>query len=316
MTEKGAYHTPVLLSRVIELIEAGSGGNFLDATLGGAGHSRAILEAAPAGSRLYGLDQDRDAIEQAERVLAPFKDRIDLRRGNFRSAGDIYKGIRLDGALLDLGVSSHQFDTPERGFSCDRDGPLDMRMDGRGETTAAVLLAESDEQELTSIFRRWGESSFSRKIARAVIERRQESPLESTAELAALIRAAVPRQAERKNVVQIFQALRIAVNDELAALGEGLESLFELLNPGGRLVVIAYHSLEDRIVKRTFQDLATGCTCPPGLPFCACGNEPRAEILTRKPVRPDAEETESNPRSRSAVLRAVRKLDTGNGEQS
>ena len=308
MTEMGDYHIPVLLSRVIELLEAGSGGSFLDATLGGAGHSRAILEAAPAGSRLYGLDQDSDALERAAGVLAPFGDKVVLKQGNFRSAGEIYKGISVDGALLDLGVSSHQFDTPDRGFSCDRDGPLDMRMDERGKLTAARLLAESDENELAAVIRRWGESSYNRRIARTIVESRSEKPLDSTLELAELIRKAVPREAERKNVVQVFQALRIAVNDELGALEDGLEQLFGLLNKGGRLVVIAYHSLEDRIVKRYFARLATGCTCPPALPFCACGQTPRAEPITRKPVRPDADEIERNPRSRSALLRAVRKL--------
>jgi 16S rRNA (cytosine1402-N4)-methyltransferase len=304
----GDYHIPVLLSRVIEILEPGSGGSFLDATVGGAGHSRAILEAAPAGGRLYGLDQDSDALERAAGVLEKFGGAVVLMQGNFRSAAEIYKGIKVDGALLDLGVSSHQFDTATRGFSCDRDGPLDMRMDGRGGMTAARLLAEADEKELAGIIQRWGESSFNRRIAKAIVERRREKPLESTLELAELIRSAVPRLEERKSVVQVFQALRIAVNDELGALEDGLEQLFGMLNTGGRLVVIAYHSLEDRIVKRYFARLTTGCTCPPGLPFCACGNKPQAEQITRKPVRPDADEIERNPRSRSALLRAVRKL--------
>jgi len=309
MSGDDSYHIPVMLNQVLELLATVGGGCFLDATVGGAGHSRAILENSPPNTRLFGLDQDGEAICEAEKKLSGFGKRVRLERGNFRRAAEIYQGMEFDGALLDLGVSSHQIDTPRRGFSCDRDGPLDMRMDPRGETTAAGLLARLDEDELAEIFRRWGETKYNRRIARAVVARRDDSPLQSTAELADLIRSSVPRQAERKNVVQVFQALRIAVNDELAALSQALEELFGMLKPDGRLVVLSYHSLEDRIVKRYFAALATGCTCPPGLPFCACGKKPAAALLTRKGVRPLPDEIAGNPRSRSAMLRAVRKLE-------
>ncbi len=318
MTAEGNYHTPVMLSQVLELLGAGSGGDFLDATVGGGGHSRALLEQAPHDTKLFGLDQDGQALAEAARKLSVFGKRVRIEQGNFRRAAAIFESVRFDGVLLDLGVSSHQFDTPERGFSCDRDGPLDMRMDAREGTTAAQLLEERDEDGLARMFRLWGESKYNRRIARRIVEHRQERPLKSTAELADLIRKAVPRQVERKNVVQIFQALRIAVNDELAALEDSLEHLFDSLKTDGRLVVISYHSLEDRIVKRGFAKLATGCVCPPGLPFCACGLKPRAKILTRKPIRPETAEVGNNPRSRSALLRAVRKLAGGDsaGEQA
>ncbi len=318
MTGEAGYHTPAMPRQALELLGATSGGDFLDATVGGGGHSRALMELAPRDTKLFGLDRDGEALAEAARKLSVFGKRIRLERGNFRRAAGIFRDIEFDGALLDLGVSSHQFDTPQRGFSCDRDGPLDMRMDSRDGTTAAQLLEASDEDELARIFRRWGESKYNRRIARKIVEQRREKPLQSTAELADLIRRAVPRQAERKNVVQVFQAIRIAVNDELAALREGLEQLFGILKSDGRLVVISYHSLEDRIVKRCFVELASGCVCPKGLPLCACGRKPRAEILTRKPLRPDAAEVESNPRSRSALLRAVRKLAGGDsaGEQA
>ena len=318
MTAESGFHTPVMLRQVLELLETGSGGEFLDATVGGGGHSSALLKQAPDNTKLYGLDQDSQALAQAALRLSPFEDRVRLERNNFRRAAETFKGIKFDGALLDLGVSSHQLNTPERGFSCDRDGPLDMRMDNREAATAEQLLATSDEDELARIFRHWGESKYNRRIARNIVEHRREKPLQSTAELADLIRKAVPRQAERKNVVQVFQALRIAVNDELAALREGLEQLFGSLKPDGRLEVISYHSLEDRIVKRCFADLTAGCVCPKGLPFCACGRKPVAEILTRKPLRPDQSEVDNNSRSRSALLRAVRKLAGGDsaGEQA
>ncbi len=318
MTGEAGYHTPAMPRQALELLGAASGGDFLDATVGGGGHSRALMELAPHDTKLFGLDRDGEALAEAARKLSVFGKRVRLERGNFRGAAGIFRDIEFDGVLLDLGVSSHQFDTPQRGFSCDRDGPLDMRMDSREKTTAAHLLEASDEDELARIFRRWGESKYNRRIARKIVEQRREKPLQSTAELADLIRKAVPRQSERKNVVQVFQAIRIAVNDELAALQEGLEQLFGILKSDGRLVVISYHSLEDRIVKRCFVELASGCVCPKGLPLCACGRKPRAEILTRKPLRPDTAEVESNPRSRSALLRAVRKLAGGDsaGEQA
>ncbi|MBW7994988.1 MAG: 16S rRNA (cytosine(1402)-N(4))-methyltransferase RsmH [Candidatus Glassbacteria bacterium] len=311
MSEQAAYHIPVMVEQVLESLDAGSGGRFLDGTLGGGGHARALLEAAPEDVQLFGLDRDCDAVKRAGKNLAGFADRVTLKQGNFRDAGDLYKGLSLDGVLLDLGVSSHQLDTPERGFSCDRDGPLDMRMDADDGITAARLLNGSDEDELAEIFRRWGESRYSRRIARRILESRRDKPLESTAELARIVRTAVPRQVERKNVVQVFQALRIAVNDELGALRSGLEQLFDMLAVNGRLVVISYHSLEDRIVKRFFAELTAGCVCPPELPFCACGKLPRAVKVTRRPVRPASTEVERNSRSRSALLRAVRRLDNG-----
>lgn len=272
-----------------------------------------ILEASSPDGRLYGIDQDDDAIRAASHTLKPYGSRVRLSRGNFRAVREIYGELTFDGILLDLGVSSHQLDTPDRGFSCDRDGPLDMRMDRSKTLRAAHLLATFSETELIKAFRDFGETPFSRQIAKAIVTQRRKAPVRSTAELADIVRKAVPVRRERKSVVQVFQALRITVNDELGALREGLKALFSMLLPGGKMAVISYQSLEDRIVKNYFAELVDPCICPPDLPVCGCGRIPQARLLTRKPVKPSRAEIESNPRSRTALLRVAEKLDVRKG---
>jgi len=308
MDERFPFHTPVMVEEVISLLEPRSSGCYLDGTVGGAGHARAILEASSPEGRLYALDQDSEAIAEAATALKPFGERVLLRKGNFSRASEIFPEVSFDGILLDLGVSSYQLDTPERGFSCDQDGPLDMRMDQSCSLTAADLLNSLDEDELTRVFRDFGESPFCRRIAREIIRQRQRKPLQTTAQLAELIRRVVPRKSERKSLVVIFQALRIRVNSELDSLKEGLKELFRMLAVHGRMAVISYHSLEDRTVKRFFSELADRCICPPELPYCACGRVPWAQILTKKPLVPSKTELASNPRSRSARLRAIEKI--------
>jgi 16S rRNA (cytosine1402-N4)-methyltransferase len=301
-------------TEVLAQLQPHAGGIYLDGTLGGGGHARLILEASAPDGVLVGLDRDPDALAKAAEVLAPFAGRIRLQHANFADAEQVLSelGIEgLDGMLLDLGVSSHQLDTPERGFSFRDDGPLDMRMDrSRGET-AAMVVHSRDEGELARIFRSYGEERWARKIARRICQIRSEQPFETTRSLAELIRDSVPgghKPARIHPATRVFQALRIFVNGELDHVRSGVELGLRLLRPEGRLVVISFHSLEDRIVKHLFRDAATGCICPPKLPVCQCGQQPQVEILTRRAVRADAAELEQNPRSRSAILRAVRKL--------
>ena len=303
------FHVPVLAKEVISQLEPKSSGCYLDSTIGGGGHARLILDASFPDGRLYGIDQDEEAIRAASHALKPYGSRVRLRQGNFRAVREIYKKSTFDGILLDLGVSSHQLNTPGRGFSCDRDGPLDMRMDRRNALQAAHLLATLSKTDLAMAFHDFGETHFSRQIAKAIITQRAKAPVRTTTELAEIVRRAVPLRKERKSVVQVFQALRIMVNDELGALSKGLKELFSMLLPGGRMVVICFHSLEDRIVKNYFAELADPCICPPDLPVCGCGRIPQAKVLTRKPVRPSRAEIESNPRSRPALLRVVERLD-------
>lgn len=307
------FHVPVLAKEVIAQLDPQSPGRYLDCTVGGAGHARLILEACSPDGSLYGIDVDDQAISAATQALKPYGSRVKLSQGNFRAAREIYQKTTFDGILLDLGVSSHQLNTPGRGFSCDQDGPLDMRMDRRSILQAAHLLATLSETELARAFRDFGETHFSRQIAAAIVNQRMKAPVRTTSELAAIVRKAVPVRRERKSVVQVFQALRIMINDELGALRDGLKELFSMLLPCGRLAVISYHSLEDRIVKNHFSELADPCICPPDFPVCGCGRKPQARVLTRKPVRPSSAEIESNPRSRSALLRVAEKLNPGKG---
>jgi 16S rRNA (cytosine1402-N4)-methyltransferase len=299
---------------VLSYLQPHAGGVYLDGTLGGGGHSRLILEASVPDGILIGLDRDPAALAKAAEVLAPFGERARLRHANFAAAEAELTALeidRLDGMLLDLGVSSHQLDTPERGFSFRDDGPLDMRMDqSRGETAASVVNL-LDGAELVRIFREYGEERWAKKIVRRICQLRQEQPIKTTRQLAELIRETVPggRQPARIHpATRVFQALRIYVNGELEHVRAGVELGLRLLRPEGRLVVISFHSLEDRIVKHMFRDAATGCVCPPKLPRCQCGREPEIEILTRRAVRPTDDEIEQNPRSRSAILRAARKI--------
>lgn len=295
---------------VLHWLQPVSGGIYLDGTLGGAGHSRLILETA-ADSHLIGLDRDPAALQEAAKILAPYGDRVSLHHATFDQADQVLQQLGidgLDGMLLDLGVSSHQLDTPERGFSFRHDAPLDMRMNPTAGITAADVVNQTDEAELVRIFFEYGEERYSRRIARKIVAQRQESALTTTAELAELVRQAVPgghRPSKIHPATRVFQALRIHVNDELGQVRRGVEAGISLLKPGGRLVVISFHSLEDRIVKHLFREKAQGCICPPRLPVCQCDNTPDVKILTRRGVRAGDAEVGQNVRSRSAILRAV-----------
>ncbi len=298
---------------VLSLLAPRSGEIFLDGTVGGGGHARLILEASAPAGRLIGLDRDPQALAQATAVLAPFGDRVVLRHRNFSEAAAVLAelGIEgLDGMLLDLGVSSFQLDAAERGFSFRQEAPLDMRMDPTSGPTAAEVVNEAEAGELTRIFREFGEERWAGRIARRIIQVRRERPLTTTRELAELVRDTVPGGHVPGRIhpaTRVFQALRIHVNEELEHVSRGLSSAVDLLKPGGRLAVISFHSLEDRIVKHFFQEEARGCICPPRLPICRCGHLPRVDLLTRKGLRASNAEVEINPRARSAILRAVRR---------
>ncbi len=303
-----------MAEEVLNFLEPHSGGIYLDGTLGGGGHARLILEAASPDGILIGLDHDAAALDAAKKNLVAFGDRVILSQGNFSAMGthlDLLGIDLLDGILLDLGVSSYQLDSPERGFSFREDGPLDMRMNPAEGVSAATVVAEAEADELKRIFREYGEERWAGKIARAIVSDRAQTPFETTLQLAELVRRVVPAGKGPQRIhpaTRIFQALRIHVNGELDSLRAGLDAAWQRLKVGGRLVVISFHSLEDRMVKQTFRILATGCTCPPRLAVCACGRKPAVRVITRKAVRATENEILSNPRSRSAVLRAMEKL--------
>jgi 16S rRNA (cytosine1402-N4)-methyltransferase len=307
MGEQRYSHEPVMVEEVLKLLEPERGGWFLDATIGGGGHAARILDESPS-LRLVGLDQDRDAVSAASLRLADYDGRATVLEGNFRNAAKLleeYIDVGLNGALLDLGVSSHQIDTTARGFSFRRGTPLNMRMGGTagGWRTAADLLNAASEEDLGRIFRDYGEERKWRGIAREIVRRRRREPLRTADDLVAAASVALRRRLAEKDKARLFQAVRIAVNDELEALREGLEVLRELLAPEGRLVVLSYHSLEDRIVKRTFREWSQACVCPPEWPVCRCRGRALGRLLTRKPIRPSETEVEANPRARSARLR-------------
>ncbi len=294
---------------VTRLLRPERGGVFLDATIGGAGHAIRLLETGSA-VRVIGIDQDGEAIEAARRRLAPLSKRVRLIRANFRDLGRPEFAAEVDGvagALMDLGVSSHQIDTKARGFSFRPGTPLGMRMDEtRRERSAADLLNRADEHELGRVFRD-GEERRWRVLSREVVRRRKIRSFSMSNDLVAALSAVLGRPVQEKRKARLFQALRIAVNDELAALGEGLDGIRGRLAPGGRLVVLSYHSLEDRVVKRAFREWSAECVCPPGLPECRCRGESLGRVLTRRPLRPAEEEVARNPRARSARLRAWEK---------
>lgn len=313
-TQTEDLHKPVLLAESIEFIEPEGKINIVDATLGLGGHSEAILASSEKVSVL-GIDQDAEAIEFAEKRLEKFENRISIFHANFSEIKQVLKeaGIeKVDAVLADLGVSSLQFDSPNRGFSFRFDAPLDMRMDENSEReTAAELLARLSEEEIANVIYEYGEERFSRRIARRIVERRKAgNPVETTFELAEIAKSSVKRSRKDKihPATKTFQALRIAVNGELEILEDFLRKSVDLLNTDGKLVIITFHSLEDRIVKRTFQNLSGRCFCPPKFPKCVCGAVKKVEILTRKPVIPGEDEQRENPRSRSAKLRACRKI--------
>jgi 16S rRNA (cytosine1402-N4)-methyltransferase len=309
-------HLPVLAEEVLAMLAPRSGSLQIDATLGGGGHTERILEAANPDGRLLGLDADPAAIARVERRLHPvYGDRLVLRQANFRELAEVAPAAgfgAVDGTLFDLGLSSFQLADTERGFGFRAGGPLDMRFDASRGVPAAELLATLDADELTALFRRYGEEPKAGRIARAIVDARRDTPIETAEELAALVERVLPpnpRQPRRTHpATRLFQALRIAVNEELEALEAGLAAAVDLLRPGGRLVVLSYHSLEDRIVKRFLAAERRGCVCPPELPVCVCGRNPRLRLLTRKSITPTPEEVAANPRSRSARLRAAERL--------
>ena len=305
-----ADHVPVLADEVQELLAVRPGETVVDATFGAGGHARLLAEDLGGRGKLVAVDRDPGAKAYFDRLKAQAGVDVRFLRGDFAvvltqlAANE----VKADAILLDLGISSMQVDRPERGFSYATDAPLDMRMDPSSETTAAQIVNTLDERELVTIFRRYGEERFAAPIARAIVRRRAETPFTRTGELVDVIKLAIPTPArfgEGHPAKRVFQALRIAVNDELGQLEAALPAALEMLRPGGRLAVISFHSLEDRIVKRFFAEQAKGCTCPPEFPVCVCGKEPTLRVLTRKPVRPGARETDANPRAASARLRAA-----------
>jgi 16S rRNA (cytosine1402-N4)-methyltransferase len=309
-------HQPVLAEEVVTALAAAPGSLQIDATVGGGGHTERILGATDPDGRLLGLDADGAAIARVRARLVPrFGERLVLRQANFRELGTVAPdagfGV-VDGCLFDLGLSSFQLADVDRGFSFRADGPLDMRFDTSRGVPASELLETLDAAELTALFRRYGEEPYAGRIARAIAEDRRGSPVRTAHELAALIERVAPSRAPGRRRVhpatRVFQALRIAVNEELEALQGGLAAALDLLRPGGRLVVLSYHSLEDRIVKRFFQAERRGCTCPPELPICVCGRLPRLRLVTPKGIVPAAAEIAANPRARSARLRAAERL--------
>jgi 16S rRNA (cytosine1402-N4)-methyltransferase len=302
-------HVPVLYNEVLVWLQPRPGGRYIDATLGAGGHTRGILKASYPDGRLLGLDADPEAIAFAGESLQSFGDRVVLKAANARRLGAIappHGFGQADGVLMDLGLSSRQLDDVERGFSFSQDGPLDMRMDRSQGPTAADLVNRLPEAELADLLWRYGEERNSRRIARAIVAAR---PLTTTGQLADLVAQTVGRREKIHPATRTFQALRIAVNDELQALGQALPQARDLLRPGGRLAVIAFHSLEDRLVKRFYQQESRDCLCPPQVPVCVCEHRATLKVLTPKPVRPTADEVARNPRSRSARLRVAERLD-------
>lgn len=312
--EKDYGHKPVLLEECLQVLDIKPAGTYLDGTLGRAGHALELLRRLPAG-RFVGIDRDLAAIEAARERLAAYAGRVTLLHGNFRDLGDLLReaGIsRVDGMLFDLGVSSPQLDEPRRGFSYMHDAPLDMRMDETEALDAFQVVNTWSGDELRRILYEYGEERYAPRIAQAIVRRRQESPIRTTGELAEVIRSAMPAAALREKqhpAKRSFQAIRIAVNGELEALPPMLEAAVENLAPGGRLAVITFHSLEDRIVKQAMRTLATGCTCPPEFPVCVCGKKPKLRLVTRKPIVSGRDELEGNPRARSAKLRVAERTE-------
>lgn len=309
----GKGHVPVLLNECIEGLKIRPDGIYVDGTLGRAGHSAEIAKRLTTG-RLIGIDRDMTAIEEAAKVLEEYGDKVTLVHGNFSKVGEILRDLgvnKADGMLFDLGVSSPQLDDAERGFSYMNDAPLDMRMDRSSPLTAYNVVNEWDEQELKRILFEFGEERYAPRIAAAIVASRREKPISTTFELVEIIRKAMPAAALREKqhpAKRSFQAIRISVNDELTAVSEMMGSAIDALNPGGRLAVISFHSLEDRIVKNAIRARENGCTCPPEFPVCVCGFKQTVKSISRKPIIPGDKETAENPRARSAKLRIAERV--------
>lgn len=306
-------HKSVLLTETIESLNIRPDGIYVDGTLGGGGHAYEVLKRLGPKGRLIGIDQDADAIRAAGERLAPFGDRVTIVRSNYRNIGEVLAGLsveKADGIYLDLGVSSYQLDTAERGFTYRVNAPLDMRMDQRSERTAADILNDYSEAELYRVIRDYGEDRFAKNIAKHIVKAREKKRLETTDELVEIIKAAIPAKIRAEGghpAKRTFQALRIELNRELEVLRDSIDEMIDLLNPGGRLSIITFHSLEDRIVKTGFRTNENPCVCPPDFPVCVCGKKSRGKVITRKPILPTEEEMTENPRSKSAKLRVFEK---------
>jgi 16S rRNA (cytosine1402-N4)-methyltransferase len=307
-------HRSVLLDECIDALNIKPNGIYVDGTAGGGGHSLEIVKRLTDGGRLIAIDRDDAAIAAATARLADYSDRVTFVRNNFSAIADVCDmlGIeKIDGVLLDLGVSSYQLDTAERGFTHNTDAPLDMRMDRRGELDAYTVVNGYTYEQLKKVIWEYGEERFAPKIASAIVRRREKEPIKSTGELVDVIKSAIPasaREGGHHPAKRTFQAIRIEVNGELDAIEPTVRAAAGRLAEGGRIAIITFHSLEDRIVKQTYSDLASGCNCPKSLPICVCGRKPSVSVLTRKPILPSQREVEENPRSRSAKLRVAEKI--------
>jgi 16S rRNA (cytosine1402-N4)-methyltransferase len=307
-------HYSVMLPECIESLNIKPDGIYVDGTTGGGGHSFEIASRLSEGGRLICIDQDTDALAAAKERLAPFCDRITFVKNNFTNLSSVLESLeieKIDGLLLDLGVSSYQLDTPERGFSYNNDAPLDMRMDKDAALSAYDVVNTYPESELRRILFDYGEESFAPKIAGAIASARAQKPIETTLELTNIIKSVMPKKmlaVGHHPAKKTFQAIRIEVNSELSVIAPAINSAVEHLAPGGRIAIISFHSLEDRCVKSTYQKNAQGCTCPPDFPVCICGNKPKIKIITKKPLLPGKEELEVNHRSHSAKLRVAEKI--------
>jgi 16S rRNA (cytosine1402-N4)-methyltransferase len=307
-------HLPVMPQQAVDLLAVKQGGTYADLTLGLGGHAELVMRLMGPDGWLIGVDKDEAAIALASKRLGGLTGRLTIIRADFRDAPRLIARNctgSLDGFLMDLGVSTMQLKSPGRGFGFMEDAPLDMRMDTTSGVTAETIVNDTPEAGLASIIFKYGEERWAKAIAKKIAERRETSPITTTGALAKAVMDAIPRKAwpeKTHPATRTFQAIRIAVNDELGALIEGLEGMLGILAPGGRAVVISYHSLEDRIVKQTFRRWETGCTCPPDFPACVCGNRPRLRLVTKRPVLPDEEEIKANPSARSAKLRAAERI--------
>ena len=314
-TEYSEYkHVSVLRDESIEGLRVSPDGVYVDGTLGGAGHSMEICRRLTGSGRLIGIDQDEEAINNGKNRLAPYQDRVVLVRDNFKNISQILNDLQIekvDGILLDLGVSSRQLDSAERGFSYMQDAPLDMRMDQRQTKSAYEVVNTYTEEELDRVIREYGEERWSRRIAQFIVQERSERPIQTTGELVGVIKKAIPKKAREDGphpAKRTFQAIRIEVNGELKILEKSIENMIDSLKPGGRLCIITFHSLEDRIVKQTFKTWENPCICPKEFPVCVCGRKPKIRIVTRKPILPSEEELLDNSRARSAKLRIAEHL--------
>lgn len=310
-------HIPVLLNEAIEGLKIKADGIYIDGTLGGGGHSKEIVKRLSTG-KLIGIDQDLNALRKAKEVLKEYEDKVIFVHNNYRNIDLVLDDLgidKVDGILLDLGVSSHQLDEETRGFSHNKDAPLDMRMDETKDFSAWHVVNKYSEEDLARVIWDYGEERWAKRIAKFIVEERKEKPIDTTLELVSIIKKAIPKNARKDGhhpAKKTFQGIRIEVNRELEVLKEAIPKMVERLNPGGRLAIITFHSLEDRIVKESFKELYKDCICPPQLPQCTCNKVREIEIITRKPIIPSKEEINSNPRSRSAKLRIGEKLDVLN----